>query len=322
MKKELHQESIELLKKLKNCYYLTQKEIAERIAISQVDISKAKNKKPESWNEIGVDRWKEINSSLKLLLLSLSPKEPTPYVTQIPLKHGLKNLTAYGALSGVFSCFITILLREYVGYDNITSKNFHQILPVMFLGHIFIGAFMGYSCFKFSNKILKNPKNKTLDLITLLLIAFTLITVFRGLKARDSYFMSIFSSYNPKGLLGEPNFEVLGTSLAFTLCIYFIVRYLVVKKRYSGTDLLNYSLATSLISTFSFTLVFILFKILIHFNIVVEKGYIISPSVFKFSFSHPERVPWIWLVTFASTYLILYKVRSLALEEVREKMII
>ncbi|MGB6036132.1 MAG: hypothetical protein WBG42_07675, partial [Cryomorphaceae bacterium] len=70
-------------------------------------------------------------------------------------------------------------------------------------------------------------------------------------------------------------------------------------------ELLSYSVFYSVIGTCAFALFDQLHNIAVHMGWVVDKGHWINSAIFKYSFSHPERVPAIWIQIFLSLLITL-----------------
>lgn len=313
-KRELLQRTVEILGSLTSEFNLTQKEIAERAGIkNSSDLTKMKNPDPLKWGEVSVSRRKNFLSKLEELYQRLRNGESNSFLLMVGKNQGIKIAATAGAFSGVFTCLITIFFKDQMGYSNIAIENFHQVVPFMFLAHIVVGAFIGAFCALTSWKILFEGTDYLKATLVSSLVVFFVVTIVRGLKARDAYLIAGLYSEKANGLLGEPNFEVLGSSLAFALSAVFIIRFFSVKRIYTSGEALHYAFIASLGGAFLFIFTYSGYKLLLFLEVIEKGGSIINTAIFKFSFSHPERVPWIWLFVFACVYFVLEFTRREAL---------
>lgn len=245
------------------------------------------------------DAIKSIKEEIKVF----SPNEKNSNA-EISQSHQL--IAQGGAIGGLIMGAIMILSPLIGGYSNLKSDKILQISPFIIFSFTATGWMIGFLINKTLERTNSSGGYKTMSFenIMLFIICFFSSTFFRGFKARDSYFVAGYENGN--GLLGEPNFEVLATSLAISIGAVVIVEQIVkINRAIIWSEIIMISVKTTLVSSFCFVLVYLIYFFLIQFGLIEKGDFIISTAVFKFSFSHPERVIFTAIFAFVLTLTIL-----------------
>lgn len=216
------------------------------------------------------------------------------------------GLTAFTAIA------LVMIFQDYSGYSNMSSEDLRLLIPLLFLCVFFTLTLIGYLSIRAVFKLYQSEKSKHRTYVNLFVICFVSSVIIRGLKARDSYFVAFFLDRKANGLLGQPNFEVLATSIAISLSSILLVDFFLKNRVYSNLKILSFSMKSALSGAFAFALVYLLFRALVFFGLIIEKGHIISSAVFRYSFSHPERVLGVCIIIFAALLFILKGVKMAA----------
>ena len=313
-----------LISQLQEKHDLTQKEIASKLRLSEPELSKAKNPKPQFINEISEERRATIISSLRHLLSQKSVgnhfesstiHENNRYINNgeskkgitlsMPLSHSeLKSNLMYGSIiTALVAHIITVVLKDISGYSTLNTEAFTSMVVFSFLFHLLFGVIFGYLTFAAIVKIKKGNSQKYYAPFLLLLFVSTLFIL--GLNSRDSYLLCTFVNKDCNGLLGEPNFELIASTLSFSLGGFALVKFLVDNNEYNIKHAFRYSIKLATICAVLFLTVYLLFLITVKTGLIIEKDFIINTAIFKFSFSHPERVTQTFLKVFLFLFLIL-----------------
>lgn len=326
----------ELLTELQVSTGLTQKKIAALINLKEPELSKAKNPKSSVLGELSVERrqfiitllegLKDENEDVRLstqsVVIGKNDLREKPSIANRPKVHvdfeqvEMRNTLILGCvLSGILTVILVILFKDQMGYANMTQPIFNEIIPFFFLSAVMIGVYTGW----LSASTLKrmNEKKSFKHYFYFTGILFLISVFFAGVKSRDSYLMCGFTGKPCNGLLGEPNFELIGFSAALAIGGLGLVRVILHGNFYSRFKILRCSVFYSVISACVFALFDQIHALSVSLGWIVDKGYLINSGIFKFSFSHPERVPSVWLQVFMSL-LITFNLLRYRLLETRE----
>ena len=313
-----------LIREVQNEFKLTQKEIALSLNISESELSKAKNPKAEFAGEISIERRNAIIDLLQELLRrqesgnqpknaliirqngnseKLETHNKVFQISKTPDNELRKNLVFGCAVSAVIIHTLVVVFKNIFGYESLSIESFNQIVGISFLFHIVFGALLGYM----ASLVIQRLKNSNSHKFYILYLFTFFISVFivAGLKARDSYLMCKFTNKDCNGLLGEPNFELLATSLAMTIGGFALVSFILKNSFFSNKQSLTYSLKYAAYCSIVFSLINLFYIVIVKLGLIIDKGHVYNSAIFKFSFSHPERVTLIFLTVFIGLFLTL-----------------
>jgi hypothetical protein len=327
MKSQQVESTRKLISEIQAEFSLSQKSIARLINLKEPELSKAKNPKTAILGELSEQRRKEIIDLLEDLKNNYEPAsqpiKPTDSLID-PEKNEsdesnirtlrrlneseIKNTIILGCvLSGVLAVIMVWLFKDYTGYENMSRADFNELLPFSFLSFVLIGLYIGWISAFTIKRLIRVPT--TWNYIVHFLLIFAVSFVFAGIKSRDSYLLCKFTNRPCNGLLGEPNFEILGIASALAICGFGLVKVIYHNRFQSWYEILSYSVLYSVLGTCAFALFDQLHNVLTQLGWIVDKDHFINSAIFKYSFSHPERVPAIWVQVFLSMLITLSLVR-------------
>lgn len=313
-----------LISQLQEKHDLTQREIASKLRLSEPELSKAKNPKKEFINELSEERRAVIISSLRRLLNQKSNgihtekseiQENDQFIfngeskrlsaLNLPIPRAeLKSNLMYGSIiTALVAHIITVILKDISGYSMLDTEAFTSMVVFSFLFHLLFGVIFGYLTFVAIINIKKEESGKYYLPFLIFLFISTLLIL--GLNSRDSYLLCTFVNKDCNGLLGEPNFELLASTLSFSVGGFALVKFLVDHDDYNIKFAFRYSIKIATICAVLFLTVYLIFLIAVKTGVIIEKDFILNTAIFKFSFSHPERVTQTFLKVFLFLFLIL-----------------
>lgn len=322
MKQALIEETNALLVEIRKESGLDQKDIAESIGISTPDLSRAKSYHPDRLGELSVSKRKYIIELLREWQNEQRPKgteeqkapvlETEIELYQLPFPRLRKTLVVASVGASILSFLLLFFFRDQLGYGNMFVGTFDLIVPVLFLSHLLGGVLIGWSAYYLLQLVVRYRSRQAGQkyIFGYCAVLFIGTIVLRGIKSRDSYLLCRLTNEDCNGLLGEPNFEVLGTALAVSTCGYGLMRFLLMKTDYSLVAIISQSVTFSVAAAALFSLTNEIYTQLIGLGLLTDKDSIISSAFFKFSFSHPERTPFILLWTFLGILVPLLMVRE------------
>lgn len=339
-KKALIRATIEELARLQQAHGLSQKEIAQAIGIRTVDLSRAKS--VPNINDMSIAKRKKnlarlatfkgtvavLDTTASLLLEEQA--KPNAKATSSKAFADSKTTTTPSLLdylyqhtfvavliAGFFNFLCSLAFQSIAGYNNIERGVFFSLYGVMFalnmaLALLFFATLYAY----FKGQIyLQSQARAHLRkpfMWALYAVLFISVFVLRGILTRDSYLLCTFLKKPCNGPLGEPNFELVATSFSAMIILYAVLSYL--RKKETGIEirpLPEYTFLYALASAAAFCAIDLLLRLSDWLAITPKDDCLWGDcSIFKFSFSHPERVLWVFIVACSLIYAALRSFRG------------
>jgi hypothetical protein len=216
-------------------------------------------------------------------------KHPKDRELAIDRKRFSKAGTTGGTIAGLIGSLVIIAKPDMSGYWNISEAFYRTLWTGIIFFQIAGGMFAGWLCARFALTQRLTKLQRTL----VFLVGFAIIFLVHQLAARDA--LVPVGKYLEKdgswggGPLGQPDFESLATGLMGGMSFLLLVIALQREKVLTMGRAIMATFLIATIGTFLWSMIHIVFKVLISYHIIVEKDFIISPAFFKFEFPHPER---------------------------------
>lgn len=215
-----------------------------------------------------------------------------------------------GGIAGALTATLTIIFADDIGYPPKAYIQFNESLALIFLTQFTSGVLAGWLC-GMAIKSYKENNHKIFSFFFkkgfLFFSSMVLFALIRQVAVRDAFFR------DGGGLLGQPDFEMLGTAMACSGGLLFLVGFMRRFEFPTFQQILYFSFISAVFAgIISFGGVFAFFRLLEAFKIIPinECNCFSSPSIFRLDFPYPERIVFVVFFGFIFNTFILYSIRN------------
>jgi len=191
--------------------------------------------------------------------------------------------------SAIISFFIAQTFQSFSGFGNYEFSLFNKLSPAIFGFCIFLLLMSALLCNIWI--ILDKRRIGRVTRSFFIVFAFIFLYYSRSMFSRDSF---VVQGSTSKAFIGTPDFESIGVALAMIMSAYMM------KSKLSSKQKLNWynALQIGFIGSLSFFAVYLLFRLLLGFEVIVKDEYWISEFLLTFDFPHPERIGLVFIMIF------------------------